>query len=532
MIEGGQPASSLPDSVRVVDLLGALSLAADLAVGLPAEHGMRACYMGLQIGAELGLGPEEQADLYYATLLMDAGCSAFTSQLAMYILGEEISARRELFFHTDTGNPLAVMGWLSRYMAVGQPLHIRAARMADFALHGKDLMREGFRNTCDAAHRLAGRLGMSSSVQNALRSVFEQWDGGGMPAGLQGEAIPIVSRIVYATSFLEVFHAIGGPAAALQLARDRRGQAFDPTVVDAFERASAQPSFWETLDQESVWETVLVLEPMSGRRSIPSARIIEVASPLADFGELKAPHTFGHGRRVAELSGRLATHLGFSAAEVTTIHTAGLLHDFGFVTVSSFALAKPEGSQSQAERETFRLHPHYAERILSRVGPFKPVAELVVAHHEAMDGTGFPRALTGSRIPVGARVIAVADRFDELTHEGPGQTSLEPEAALHQLQGEAGKSLWAQAVGALCEELPGVRSQPRAHRREWPGGLTDREVEVLRLLSRGLNRRQMAEALVVSESTVRAHLEHIYTKADVSTRTAATLFAVEHELLD
>src|SRR5579884_3964392 len=154
--------STSPATVPVADLLGALSLAADLAVGLPAEHGMRACYMGLRIGSELGLSSEEQADLYYAELLMDAGCTAFTSQLAAYILGEEIDARRDLFFHTDVGNPLAVMSWLSRYMAVGQSMHVRASRSIDFALHGKERMREGFRNTCDAAQRLAERLGMSS----------------------------------------------------------------------------------------------------------------------------------------------------------------------------------------------------------------------------------------------------------------------------------------------------------------------------------------------------------------------------------
>ncbi|HEY8693864.1 MAG TPA: HD domain-containing phosphohydrolase [Chloroflexota bacterium] len=527
-----EPVNPSPDNVRMADLLGALSLAADLAVGLPAEHGVRACYIGLQIGTELGLSAEEMADLYYAELLMDAGCTAFTSSLAAYILGEEISARRELFFHTDVDNPLAVMSWLARYMAVGQPLHVRASRTVDFAFRGKERMREGFRNTCDAAQRLAERVGMSTCVQNALLSVFEQWDGGGMPAGLRGQAIPLIARIVYVTSFLEVFHRLGGRDAALQLARDRRGKSFDPDVVDAFESESSRPGFWETLDQESAWDTVLALEPESPRRFIPGARIPELASSFADFADFKAPHMLGHSRRVAELAGRLGVRLQLPAGNVATIQTAGLLHDFGLVAVPSFTLAKPKEALSQAERETFCLHPHYGQRILSKMPVFEPVAELVVSHHEHMDGSGFPRGLIGSRIPVGARVIAIADHFDELTHASPGHDALGPAAALRSMRKDVGGSLWAEAFEALCEDQHGAPPASRRSRRsDWPCGLTDREVEVLRLLVRGPTRRQMADALVISESTVRAHLEHIYAKANVSSRAAATLFAVEHDLL-
>ena len=95
-----------------------------------------------------------------------------------------------------------------------------------------------------------------------------------------------------------------------------------------------------------------------------------------------------------------------------------------------------------------------------------------------------------------------------------------------------GSGLWAEAFEGLCEDVRGPHATSfRMRRREWPSGFTDREVEVLRLLARGLSRREMATALVVSESTVRAHIEHIYAKIGVSSRAAATLFAVEHNLL-
>jgi HD-GYP domain-containing protein (c-di-GMP phosphodiesterase class II)/DNA-binding CsgD family transcriptional regulator len=396
-------------------------------------------------------------------------------------------------------------------------------------LHGKQMMREGIRNTCDAAHRLAGRLGMSPRVQDALLAIFEQWDGGGMPRGLRGDEIPRIARIVYATSFFEVFHRLGGREAMLRLGRERRGRSFDPHVVDAVE-AAARPAFWETLERESIWEAVRALEPESPRRFIPAERVSELAYSFADFTDLKAPHLVGHSRRVAELSRRVGERLRLPAATVATVHLAGLLHDLGLVTLPSYVLGKAEDSLSLAEREMFELHPHHGQRILAMIPTFDSAAEIVAAHHERMDGRGFPRRLPGGQIPVGARIIAVADRFDDLTHGTPGRDPVDPPAALRVMRDDVGAGLWAEAFEGLCQDVHGSRIlSPR--RRAWPCGLTDREVEVLRLLARGMSRREVATALVVSEGTVRVHVEHIYGKIGVSSRAAATLFAVEHDLL-
>jgi response regulator RpfG family c-di-GMP phosphodiesterase len=245
--------------------LGALSLAADLAVGLPAEHAVRACYIGMHIAELLGLPSDQRADVYYAHLLMDVGCTAWTSQLAGSILSDDIEARRQLVFSPDPNNPIAMLGWLATYMAPGAPALSRMKRSLDFALRGRAFAREGFRNTCEVAHRFAERLGMSKSVQEALLSVFEQWDGGG-PYTVRGERIPVTSRIVYATSFIEVFHGTGGRATAMRLAGQRRGRAFDPAVTDAFLSLCERPAFWEDLEQESVWTLVLAMEPHSPYR--------------------------------------------------------------------------------------------------------------------------------------------------------------------------------------------------------------------------------------------------------------------------
>jgi HD-GYP domain-containing protein (c-di-GMP phosphodiesterase class II) len=161
-----------------------------------------------------------------------------------------------------------------------QPRQVRYG--LQFALQGREFVREGIRNTCEVAQRFAQRLGMSEAVQDALLSVFEQWNGSG-PGGRRGDAIQLTSRIVFATSFFEALHQFGGPEAALELARRKRGTAFDPDVVDAFLAVTRRPGLWAGLEQESLWTTVLALEPRSPRQFVREEQLEDVALAFADF---------------------------------------------------------------------------------------------------------------------------------------------------------------------------------------------------------------------------------------------------------
>lgn len=525
------------DAIRMADLLGAFSFATSLGRGAPPEHGARCCYIGVRIGQELELSAEEQTNLYYAELLKDAGCTAWTSKLAAFWLTDEIAARRAFVSLNpqnpwrNPGNPLSLTSWLLEYVGPGMPLATRARRMMDHLLHGRAFLREGFENACHAAATIARRLGMPQPVQDALLHTFEQWDGNGLLYGTTGEAIPLISRIIWVTSFVEGSHRMGGREAAKQAVLDRRGKALDPTVVDAFLSVASDERFWEGLEQEPVWPRVREMEPEeSPYRYLGEDRAWDVTLALADFADLHLSSTAPHSRRVSETATRIARRMALPERETARIRQAALLHDVGIVTVSSFVLSKPEDQLTDAEREQVHLHPYYSERILSRVPAFEALGPLVAAHHERMDGHGY-RQRPGSQVPLGARIIAVADRFDELTHTPPDQAAVDEEQAVEAMRQEIGQRLWGEPFQALVEDLEGAAPLPRTRRKDWPAGLTDREVEVLQLVGGVLSRRQMADALVVSESTVRHHLEHIYSKIGVSTRAAAMLFAMEHGLL-
>ncbi len=520
--------------IRTADVLGALSAAADLALGMPEGHAARSCYLGMALADRLNLSPAEKATIYYSELLMDAGCTAWAGYVATAIMGDEIGARRDFYFYRDARNPLDVLGWLQQYMAVGAPAHIRAKHILDFSMHGKEFQREGLQNTAEVARHFAERLGMPAEVQSTLWSVFEQWDGTG-PNRAHGDAIPMASRIVAVTSLLEASYTAGGRTAALGIVQARRGKAFDPLLVETFLSLAQDEAFWEGFEENRVWETVLSMEPLSPHRFLPAERLADVAMAFADFVDLKCFSAPGHSRRVGDLASRVARRMfGESVAE--TVCLAGLTHDLGLVAVPSFILHKPQEELSVAEREQLRLHPYHAERILVRIPAFRTVIPLVGAHHERVDGQGYYRGLAGSQIPLGARILAVADRYDELTHGLPGHPPLESRLALERLYDDAGKAYAEECVRALEEELRDdgtATGRTRGSRqRQWPNDLTNREVELLRLLAGGLSRREVAGKLFLSEHTVRHHLEHIYDKIGVRTRVAATLFAVEHDLLN
>jgi HD domain len=231
------------------------------------------------------------------------------------------------------------------------------------------------------------------------------------------------------------------------------------------------------------------MEPPSPYRYLRPERLEDIAHPFADFADLKSPYLAGHSRRVAELAGRMARRLGLTSDEASTVRRAGFVHDVGLVTVPSYTLEKPQARLTEVEWERLRLHPYHAERILSGVPALKPVVPLVAAHHERPDGRGYYRGLAGSQIPLGARIIAVADSFDELTHDAADRAAVEPSAALARLRSEAGTGLSAEALDALGGELGAHGAEAtgagRNGRRRWPTGLSDREVEVMRLLAKG-----------------------------------------------
>jgi HD-GYP domain-containing protein (c-di-GMP phosphodiesterase class II) len=378
---------------------------------------------------------------------------------------------------------------------------------------------------CEVGAGMARRLGLEEAVQRALLQVYERWDGKGEPWGLAGEELALPLRIAQVATQAVIFDGLGGPQVALDMVHQRSGTALDPAVSAVFLQHG--PALLAEVAECDAWETVVAAEP-SPRRSISDARLDDVARAFADMVDLKLPFTRGHSSGVAELAEAAAHGLRLPANDVTTVRRAALFHDLGRVGISNGVWEKP-GSLSASEWEQVRLHPYHSERILARSPALAPLAGPAGMQHERQDGSGYHRQCRGPAIPLAARILAAADAYQAMTQERPYRAALTPSAAAEHLGTEVERGRPdGEAVRAVLTAAGHRR--PRS-RTAWPAGLSDREVEVLRLIARGASYQGIGQHLVISPRTAAHHVQHIYNKIGVSTRAAATLFAMEHDLL-
>jgi len=504
-------------------LLAAISLVTDLGRGFPQEKALRTCLVAERIAEELGLDERVRSDTYHAALIHPVGCTAFTYEQARLFGTSELTGL-PAFIRVDAARPGEALRAI-RESVQGAPVGRRVRATVKNLTAGNKFWAYAVRADCEAGARFTRRIGLGDSVARIVVQLQERWDGKGSPAGLGGEEIEIGARVIALANQVEIFHRTGGPQEARAMVRRRAAGWFDPSAAKAFERCA--DDIFAELEAGSVWDAVLGVEP-APPVTIPPWRVDDVAAALADAVDLKSPYLLGHSSGVARLAEEAATRLGLGDEESAAVGRSGLLHDLGRVGVSNLVWDKP-GPLTASEWEQVRLHAYHTERILARSPLLEPFAQTAGMHHERADGSGYHRGATAAAIPIVARVLAAADAFQALTETRPQRQAFAPDQAAKQVQAMvAAGTLDTEATRAVCEAAGvALRRTPGA----WPAGLTDREVEVLRLLARGLSKKQIAKELVIAPGTVHTHTVHIYEKLGVSTRAGVALFAMEHGLL-
>ncbi len=510
--------------LRLADLLAALSVVTDLGHGRPSEDAMRACLLATRLADRLGLAAKDRSGVYYTSLLRYVGCTAYAHEEAALFGGGEIAARTAVST-LDLANPREALSfWFSGIATDRFPMQ-RARLIAMGLPRARKAVKDMAAANCEVGAGMARRLGLEEAIQQALLQVYERWDGKGEPRGLAGEELALPLRIAQVATQAVIFDGLGGPRAALNMVHQRSGTALDPAVSAVFLQHG--PALLAELAECDAWETVVAAEPFP-RRTISDARLDDVARAFADMVDLKLPFMRGHSSGVAELAEAAARSLRLPENEVTIVRRSALFHDLGRVGIPNGVWEKP-GPLSASEWEQVRLHPYHTERILARSPALAPLAGPAGMHHERPDGSGYHRQCRGPAIPLAARILAAADVFQAMTQERPYRAALAPAAAAEQLAAEAQRGrLDGEAVRAVLAAAGHRRTRSRT---SWPAGLSDREVEVLRLIARGASYQGIAQHLVISPRTAAHHVQHIYNKIGVSTRAAATMFAMEHDLL-
>jgi HD-GYP domain-containing protein (c-di-GMP phosphodiesterase class II) len=507
--------------VRLAELVASLSLATDLGLGLPMEHVLRSCVLGLNLSGDVGLDESERAVVYYVALLAWLGCHADSYEQAAWF-GDDIALRAEAEMVDSAGPELSA--FVLRRVGRGRPPWRRALRVGSLLLPGHEAMPAWESTHCLIAGQFALRLGLGLDVRDPLQQVFERWDGNGAPAKLAGEQIALAARIVVIADIVEAFRRLGGVESAAEVARKRAGGQFDPGLAaHVYENADA---LLGGLDEATGWDTAIATEPaLAGR--LTDLQLDSALEAVADFADLKSPYTTGHSRGVAERAAAAARLAGLGDAAADQLRRAGLLHDVGRIGVPNTIWDKP-GPLTETEMERVRMHPYLTQRTFSRSTRLAQLAQVAAEHHERLDGSGYPRALSGGALSPEARLLAAADSYQAMTEPRPHRPARDPDDIARELRREAANGrLDADAVDAVL----GAAGHRVPRRRDGPAGLTRREVEVLVLVAQGLSNKAIAERLVISPKTAGNHVEHIYTKVGCSTRAAASLFAMQNGLL-
>jgi len=513
------------ERIRLAETLAALSLAGDLGHGQTLEHSLRVTYLASILAERVQLGPAERREAFYVGLLQATGCVGNAHDTSALLHADDIAFKHAIVRANFEG-PAAQLRAVVRIAGTAGSAARRPAALAA-ALSRPDAPRMMARQHCQVAALIARRAGLGEGVERGLRALFERWDGRGAPDGQRGPGIPLATRLVQIGVAIDVANADGGPDAAQALVAAASGAALDPELAGAcLELLRTRPP-WDALGTPSLWEDVLAREPAAARVLLAVEELDTIARAFADFADLKSPWFVGHSRGVASLAEGAARALHLSTDESTFIRRAALFHDVGRATVPNTVLDKP-GPLTPGERERVRLHAYYTERVLERSAGLAPYATVASAHHERLDGSGYPRRATLGGLSVGARILAGADVLQALTEERPYRRAATLERAVAQLRGEgrAGRLdpevIEAVVIASGAAPLGRVRAS---------GLLSDREIEVVRLLSGGHSNKEIARRLGISPNTARHHLESLYAKLDVSTRTGAVMAALERGLL-
>jgi HD-GYP domain-containing protein (c-di-GMP phosphodiesterase class II) len=508
--------------LRLAELMGALSYAADLGLGQPIEHCMRQTVIALRLADRLGADAEEREATYYVGMLMNAHCHADATEQARWF-GDDIAFKGE-GVEVLGMNTAQMIGVLLRTLASHGTAADRAKRLASFPGVGFKQMETFLATHSTLGAQFAERVGFDALVSLAIGQAYEQWDGKGQPLHLRGEQICLPARVVQFAGPAETFHRRHGLDAAVAMGHRWRSSRFAPEVVDTFGAHAGE--ILDGIDEAGSWAALLAAEPGLVRR-VPVTGLDAVLIAIADMVDLKSPHLAGHSRGVANLAAEAGRDSGLADEEVSALRHAGLLHDLGRLGVSSGIWDKP-GPLTETEFERVRLHPYLTDRMLARIPALGRIREIAARHHERLDGSGYPRGLTAALLTPPDLLLAAADVYHALTEPRPHRPPLDVSHAADELRDQVRRGLLDGEAANAVLRAAGHRAPPR---QDWPGGLTGREVEVLRLLARGHPNKQIAQRLVVSPKTVSNHVEHIYAKLHVSSRAAATLFATQHGLI-
>ena len=425
--------SPAPARPTLAEALSALSLALDLAESRPLGHARRVCLLALRLADRLGLPAQEKSDVAFGALLHDAGVTTISHTLSRLATADE----NEVLAIHATGDAEI----FARMIEAGAVERL-------FDLLGSHAV---------VGAQIANSLRLSGGACETIRHHHERWDGLGAPDGVFGDAIPRAARVVAAADVIETSMGpgnafSGGRKEAVLAAIDiRNGGVLDPAVANAAAQWCRGDAQLHEVAQGDVSSCLLDLPESRIFLDIP--HLTTIGHIFANIVDNKSPYTLGHSVNVAHYAVQLARQFGFREDTTERLRIAALLHDLGKLVVPNHILDKTETLTDQ-EYALVREHPMLTNRILTEIPYFDEIRAWASAHHERMNGSGYPNRWPGDRLSMGARILATADVYEALTAHRPYRKPMPRAEAVLTLWSE--RHLYDARVVAAMARMMGV----------------------------------------------------------------------------
>ncbi len=432
--------------LQLSELMASLSKALDITEGQPPGHCIRVCWIGFHIGQRCGLSRAELHDLYYTLLLKDLGCSSNAARICKLYVTDDLSFKHN--FKTVNGSLSQVVNFVVQNTGLKKNLAERFKAILHIIKNGDEIAQDLIQTRCSRGAEIAKQLRFNHHVCNGIRALDEHWNGGGRPEQLAGQTIPLYARIALLAQVADVFHQSAGRDAALREVTSRAESWFDPKLVEHFIALAEQPRFWQGLEADDLQQQVLAFEPAQHSVNLNDDYLDEIAVAFGQIVDSKSPYTAGHSERVALYTDLIGQQLGFSDELRRWLKRGALLHDIGKLGVSNSILDKPAKLDDE-EWVEMRMHAAYTEEILSEITAFRELAIVAAAHHERLDGKGYPRGSSGEQISLATRAITVADIFDAITADRPYREPIPIAKALNIMEQELDTAIDRQCFKAL-----------------------------------------------------------------------------------
>ena len=440
------PLASARDALSLPELVGAFSHALDLTEGQPAGHCIRACWIGMHVGKAVGLSQRELDDLYYTILLKDLGCSSNAARICELYQADDRAFKQG--YKTVGTSLAATIHFVASRTATKAPWRKRVGAIGNIFKNGDEIAQEMIVARCTRGADIARQLRFSERVAEGIYRLDEHWDGSGRPGRLKGPAIPVAAQIALLGQVADVFHGHAGVAAAIDEIARRSGTWFDPALTAAFAAVARDERFWVALASPFLEARLAMLAPRDALATVDEDYLDDIAAAFGQVVDAKSPFTAGHSSRVADIAEKIAEEMGVPSARRRWLHRGALLHDIGKLGVSNAILDKP-GPLDEAEWAEIRDHAAHTRQILARVGVMQDMAPVAAAHHERLDGKGYPLGLTDAAISRETRIITICDIFDALTADRPYRAALPLDKAMAILESEVGTAVDPDCFEAL-----------------------------------------------------------------------------------